>query len=185
MFAQDQVQAWIAQNPQLAQAIVQAMTTPQPNTRYAPVSQPNQNWGTGRNAFLTNQTPAQSSMPMLHGRVITNPQEIKPNEIPMDGSASLFPMNDDSCIYAKAWKPDGGIDTIRYIREDKVEPPQSTATPDFTQMMTRLDRIERILDSSISIGQDRYPNRRQNYNNRNAQTSQNDISKTTEVTTSG
>ena len=142
---QDQVQQWIAANPQFAQAVVQAMAG-QPAVRYQPMAQNNQNWG-GRNAFPMTQTSAptpipgpMTGVPALHGRIIANPEEIKLNEIPMDGTASLFPMNDDSCIYAKAWGQDGKIQTYRYIREDAE--PVDKGSSEFSQVMTHLDKIE-------------------------------------------
>lgn len=165
--AQDQVQQWIAQNPQFAQAVAQAMAG-QPAVRYQPMAQNNQNWG-GRNAFPMTQTsapmpvPNQAGMPGLHGRIIGNPEEIKLNEIPMDGTASLFPMNDDSCIYAKAWGPDGKIQTFRYIREDAE--PMDKGPSEFSQVMTRLDKIEQML------GQ-RRPQKNQYYPNQNSRNSQ-------------
>lgn len=157
---QDQVQQWIAQNPQFAQAVVQSMAG-QPAVRYQPMAQNNQNW-VGRNAFPVTQTSAPAPVPMgmapgLHGRIIANPEEIKLNEIPMDGTASLFPMNDDSCIYAKAWGPDGKIQTYRYIREDAE--PVDKGPSEFSQVMTRLDKIEQMLGQR----------RQQNYNNRGNQ----------------
>ena len=159
----DQVQQWIAQNPQFAQAVAQSMTA-QPSVRYQPMAQNNQNWG-GRNALPMTQTSAPTPIPNsmgsmpggLYGRVIANPEEIRLNEIPMDGTASLFPMKDDSCIYAKAWGPDGKIQTYRYIREDAE--PVEKGPSEFSQVMTRLDKIEQML------GQ-RGQQRQQNYNNR-------------------
>lgn len=165
---QDQVQQWIAQNPQFAQAVAQSMTAA-PAVRYQPMAQNNQNWG-GRNAFPMTQTSAptpipgpMTGMPALHGRIIANPEEIKLNEIPMDGTASLFPMSDDSCIYAKAWGQDGKIQTYRYIREDAE--PVDKGPSEFSQVMTRLDKIEQML------GQ-RRQQRQQYYNNRNPRSGQ-------------
>lgn len=165
---QDQVQQWIAANPQFAQAVAQSMAG-QPAVRYQPMAQNNQNWG-GRNAFPMTQTSAptpvpspMTGMPALHGRIIANPEEIKLNEIPMDGTASLFPMNDDSCIYAKAWGPDGKIETYRYIREDAE--PQEKGPSEFSQVMTRLDKIEQLLGQKRQQRNQYYPNQ----NSRNAQ----------------
>lgn len=162
---QDLVQQWIAQNPQFAQAVAQSMAG-QPAVRYQSMAQNNQNWG-GRNAFPMTQTsapmpvPNQTGMPGLHGRIISNPEEIKLNEIPMDGTASLFPMNDDSCIYAKAWGQDGKIQTYRYIREDAE--PVDKGPSEFSQVMTRLDKIEQMLGQR---GQQRQQ-KQQYYQNQN------------------
>ena len=64
------------------------------------------------------QSPLQSYQqrpPIIPGRVVTDINEVTPNEIPMDGRVSLFPKNDYSCIYAKAWNSDGTITTVRDI----------------------------------------------------------------------
>ena len=164
--APDQVQQWIAQNPQFAQAVVQSMAAPSAALRYQPMGQ-NQNW-VGRNAFPMTQTSTPSAVPpaaipVLHGRVVGSPQEIRPNEIPMDGTASLFPMADDSCIYAKAWGPDGMIQTIRYVPEKPIDGTQPQTPSEFDQVIARLDKIEQLL------GQ-RY--QKQNYNNRSVQSGQ-------------
>lgn len=167
---QDQVQEWIAKNPQFAQAVAQSMAA-QPAVRYQPVAQNNPNW-VGRNAFPVTQTSAPTPIPNsmgitgLPGRVIKNPEEIKLNEIPMDGTASLFPMSDDTCIYAKAWGQDGTIQTLRYIREDAE--PQEKGPSEFAQVMTRLDKIEQMLGQRGQQRQQKqqyYPNQ----NSRNVQ----------------
>lgn len=169
----DQVQQWIASNPQFAQAVAQAMAG-QPAVRYQPMAQNNQNW-VGRNTFPMTQTsapmpaPNQMGGPGLHGRIISNPEEIKLNEIPMDGTASLFPMSDDSCIYAKAWGQDGKIQTFRYIREDAE--PVDKGPSEFSQVMTRLDKIEQML------GQ-RRPQKQQYYTNPGPRSGQADSSHT-------
>lgn len=180
----DQVQQWIAQNPQFAQAVAQAMAG-QPALRYQPMAQNNQNWG-GRNAFPVTQTSTpmpntMTGMPTgLHGRIVANPEEIKLNEIPMDGTASLFPMNDDSCIYAKAWGPDGKIQTYRYIREDAE--PIDKGPSEFSQVMTRLDKIEQMLGQRRQQKNQYYPNQ----NSRNAQAnSVHTIDGNAEVTSNG
>lgn len=82
----------------------------------------------------------------LTGRMVAGPNDITPQEIPMDGSVSLFPQSDQSCIYAKSWKADGTIETVRYIRE--VEKPVAAAAalaPDVNDFLKDItDRLERI-----------------------------------------
>ncbi len=182
--APDQVQQWIAQNPQFAQAVAQAMAG-QPAVRYQPIAQNNQNWG-GRNAFPVTQTSAPMPVPNqmgitgLHGRIVSTPEEIKLNEIPMDGTASLFPMSDDSCIYAKAWGQDGKIQTFRYIREDAK--PQEKGPSEFAQVMTRLDKIEQMLGQRRQQRNQYYPNQ----NSRQAQANSiHTVDGNTEVTNNG
>lgn len=53
----------------------------------------------------------------FRGMSISDPTEIKPKDIPMDGHMSFFPMDDYSCIYAKVWTDDGRLRTFRFIPE--------------------------------------------------------------------
>ena len=54
----------------------------------------------------------------------------------MDGSVSLFPTNDLSMIFAKAWRADGTIQTIMYKPVAQEEKPS---------MDDRLSNIEKRL----------------------------------------
>lgn len=53
----------------------------------------------------------------VSGRIISDPNSIAPQEVPMDGSISLFPMADNSAIFAKRWNADGTIKTIKFVPE--------------------------------------------------------------------
>lgn len=50
----------------------------------------------------------------INGRFINSIQEVAAQDVPMDGSASIFPMRDGSGIYVKFWLPNGTIQTIFY-----------------------------------------------------------------------
>lgn len=80
---------------------------------------------------------------VLPGRVVGNVDEITPQEVPMDGSVSLFPQSDYSCIYAKTWTKEGTIATVRYVPEQ----PQENGEPKKSPLEERLDRIEKQLES--------------------------------------
>lgn len=87
---------------------------------------------------LYRQTPVYNSYqnyqrPSIPGRPVNNLDEITPQEVPMDGSVSLFPQNDYSAIYAKTWTKDGTIATVKYIPEQ----PQ-TAAPQKSPIEERL-----------------------------------------------
>lgn len=77
------------------------------------------------------------------GRMISNPNEITPQEIPMDGSISMFPMQDGSAVYGKFWDSNGQIKTIRFVPEN-VDQPQQQSDP-FAAINSRLDSIEGLL----------------------------------------
>lgn len=88
------------------------------------------------------------------GRIVNNETEITPNEIPMDGSVSLFPTNDYSKIYAKAWTANGAIKTVTFVPE-VVPPTETSSSPSSSKtdmesfakfqndVLERLDRIEK------------------------------------------
>lgn len=101
---------------------------------------------------MTNQTVMSNQFNgTLPGKLITNLQEVKPNEVPMDGSASIFPMNDFSSIYVKAWGPDGNIQTLRFIPDVTTNKEVADQGPsEFDKIMERLDSIEKKLVESSS-----------------------------------
>lgn len=79
----------------------------------------------------------------IPGRVVKNPNEIRPNDVPMDGSPSYFPTNDGNYIFAKCWNSDGTIRTVRYGRIDEaVQESEETISK---AILDRLDRIEKAL----------------------------------------
>lgn len=56
-----------------------------------------------------------NTLPTIHGRKVNGIEDIMPNEIPMDGTVSLFPKSDFSCIFAKQWNSDGTISTVTFV----------------------------------------------------------------------
>lgn len=87
---------------------------------------------------VQNQTHSQGIL----GRMISNPNEITPQEVPMDGSISMFPMQDGSAVYGKFWDSNGQIKTIRFVPENVDQPQQQDP---FASINTRLDSIEELL----------------------------------------
>lgn len=61
----------------------------------------------------------------------------------MDGSISMFPMQDGSAVYGKFWDSNGQIKTIRFVPEN-VDQAQTQEDP-FAAINTRLDSIESLL----------------------------------------
>lgn len=95
------------------------------------------------------QQPYQAQQPsVILGRFVSSPGDIRPNDVPMDGSIGVFPANDMSCIVTKAWNSDGRIVTARYVRQEDVpEPQQKQAKDEFsTTVLDRLDKIEKSLN---------------------------------------
>ena len=116
----------------------QQITTPYYNPYLQPI-----NYSQQQNQPMTNQVRG------INGRVIGNVNEVTPNEVPMDGNVSLFPMSDYSCIYAKMWNTDGTIQTIKFIPvvENAKEAQQTQQLTDahYNNILERLDKIEQLL----------------------------------------
>lgn len=82
----------------------------------------------------------------IFGRIVTSENDITPNEVPMDGTVSLFPMADYSKIFAKQWNPDGTIKTTVFVMEVPQE--ESSRTPTFEEeVFRRFDSIEKKLNN--------------------------------------
>lgn len=80
------------------------------------------------------------------GRIVHNPAEIRPNEVPMDGRKSYFPTDDEQYIFAKQWNSDGTIRTVKYEKCKDEPVVTQEAMPDANSMiLDRLDKIEKLL----------------------------------------
>lgn len=119
--------------------------TPMPGTSYAP-----QNGGyttlsqTYQNPYVQQPNRFQS----IPGRLVNNLDEITPQEVPMDGSVSLFPQNDYSAIYAKTWTKDGTIATVKFVPEQpQMEPQKSPLEERLDRINQRFDKLEKMLSN--------------------------------------
>lgn len=78
----------------------------------------------------TVQPPAQPQQPQntnpsyVYGRIVESDADIKPSEVPMDGTLTLFPKSDFSCIYAKRWTKDGLLKPMNFVLEQREEAAQ-------------------------------------------------------------
>ena len=110
-----------------------------PNGNYPPTTQSYQN--------LYSQQP-QNRFQSIPGRLVNNLDEITPQEVPMDGSVSLFPQNDYSAIYAKTWTKDGTIATVKFIPEQpQMEPQKSPLEERLDHIDQRFDKLEKMLSN--------------------------------------
>ena len=106
--------------------------------------------------YLQNQqqtmqkNPQTSQIPVIPGRIVMNEEEIKANEIPMDGTPALFIKNDFSCVWSKTWNSNGSINTSKFVLEQA--PVQNTSSDeDFrTQIFNRLDKIDATMNAMAS-----------------------------------
>lgn len=106
-----------------------------------------QNNQTNGNAYYDRGVQNQYMSPIrntgITGRIIQNPNEVMPNEVPMNGTCSFFPMYDGSAIYVKCWSPDGSsIITQRFVSDG-----QNGNVPKTPEqiIMDRLDNLERLI----------------------------------------
>lgn len=100
----------------------------------------------GYSGFNNFQRPSVPSI--LPGRQVANADEITPQEVPMDGSVSLFPQNDYSAIYAKTWTKDGTIATVKFIPEQpQMELQKSPLEERLDRIDQRFDKLEKMLSN--------------------------------------
>ena len=99
----------------------------------------------------------------LAGRVVQNEQEITPQEVAMDGSISLFPLGDYSCIIAKQWNSDGTIKTLRFVPEVVTASDEVTQSDDFaTHFDQRMDELLKAVKNQGHYNGQRKPYNKQN-----------------------
>lgn len=94
----------------------------------------------------------QQQMPRgVNGRVVQSVEMITANDVPMDGSAAFFPMQDMSAILAKSWNADGTIKTVIFKPVNETLPQNSTQNQEnlkfdlsdgtFAAFMNRFDEL--------------------------------------------
>lgn len=95
----------------------------------------------------TNQAQPPFIPVQIHGHTIKDENtEIAPNDIPMDGTVSLFPTEDYSCIFAKHWNKDGKITTTKFVPVPIDE--DYTPTPGFEdEMRARMDELKELIQN--------------------------------------
>lgn len=119
----------------------------QPSVTPPPQYQPIQNQ---RPQMPQTEVSPQSRPVTLGGRIINDPAEIMPSEIPMDGTPTLFLSQDYSKIYVKAWSADGTIKTFVYspIEQSSAEGPKTGDTENdmYAMFMDRFDKLEQMIN---------------------------------------
>lgn len=104
-------------------------------------------------------TPTYNNTPGLNGRFVTNFDEIKPDEIPMNGTQSIFVKNDLSQICVKKWSANGSIETSTFELKQEENKPNIFDNIDYeilesklnkmdASFSKRLDRLEKIIKRS-------------------------------------
>lgn len=95
--------------------------------------------------------PVQPNYSVIPGRIVNNSDEIRPNEVPNDGSIAVFPLNDGSAVYLKYFTGEGRINTVKFT----VEAPETQmvdGVPNqnggFAEINQRLERIEKMISKN-------------------------------------
>lgn len=113
----------------------------------------NQSQQQNQNPVQNNTQPVQQDPPTENTdpavRMVKSPEEIKADEIPMNGSIRLFLQEDMNVIYGKRWTNNGVIENIRYVRED--DPPTvSTETPFQIDQNAFLQAVSDMVDQKLN-----------------------------------
>lgn len=108
------------------------MQTPQPPTF-------NNNYQWGQNTQNRSQT--------FRGFYVNDPSEIRPGDVPMDGSICFFPASNLSSITIKQWNSMGQLDTMMFVPA----PNQAPQTP--PQIQQTQNRTPQIQQAQVQPAQ--------------------------------
>lgn len=91
--------------------------------------------------------PLPQNYPVIVGKMVGGLNDIRPNEVPNDGSISVFPQSDGACIYVKYLSGDGRINTVKYVAETQELPNvnQNGSNDQLEAIRERLTNIEKML----------------------------------------
>lgn len=113
-----------------------------PGQNYYPPYQPPQT-----PQFMPQQQPQpqyNQQPKVFSGRYISDINEVRLDEVPMNGVPCLFLTKDFSAIYLKVWNQNGQLLTVRYSMDQ--ETPTQPSTPDpMNEVYERLNRLEEAL----------------------------------------
>ena len=87
---------------------------------------------------------------ILNGMMVPSMESIAANDVPMDGTISVFPKQDLSEIYIKKWEPNGTIKTIIY-KPLKEETLSARSTDDISIADTLASLENRINELSSKL----------------------------------
>lgn len=114
---------------------------PNPGPMYMPQTPPNP-------ASMPAPQPQSQAPSGIPGRFVEDIGEVKPGEIPMDGTTVFFPTKDYKKVYAKVWGQDGKLYTFCFIPEEPIlEAKESEEKSQFDAILSRFDELEAKLFS--------------------------------------
>ena len=105
------------------------------------------------------------SYPIIIGKMVDQINDIRPNEVPNDGSIAVFPQSDLNCVYVKYFTSDGLIATKKYILESPSNQNglDESNNPSLAELASQLNRIEQTLSK---LYKPHYSKKRDTRNNR-------------------
>lgn len=105
-----------------------------------PLQQQVNNWATANQTYPQAPFPGLSRIP---GKMITSLKDIKPQDVPMDGTPAIFPTFDGNTIYVKCFDATCDMKTYEYILNPNVQQqlPEQPKDP-MAVILDRLDKIE-------------------------------------------
>lgn len=123
----------------------QMYATPQTNPLYNQMPQQTPGYLTQPAYGVQNNIASpQPQRPSLSGRPVNDINEVMASEVPMDGSSSVFPLQNGSKVYVKSWAPDGTIKTLTYVLEEQ-SVIESKPDPISDLINRRFDSLEELL----------------------------------------
>lgn len=104
---------------------------------------------------------SQNRQPGLRGRSVASENDIRPNDIVMDGGVSFFPKDDGQAIFVKWWGSNGLIEGRVFVpapdtTSDKVE--GSNAEKKLDDILERLVRLEKRLGKPYNPNRSNHQN---------------------------
>lgn len=105
--------------------------------------QNNQNLQQMQGVGIQNGYP-QQFVQAIPGRMIHDIQEVRPNEVPNNGTVAIFPKDDMSCVYVKYLSNVGKIETMTFvpIAQTAENPPENG---ELAEIRDKLDEIKRLV----------------------------------------
>lgn len=81
----------------------------------------------------------------IQGRTVGNISEVTAQDVPMNGTAALFPLSDGTAIFSRSWQPDGTVRTVEYrpVQSDQEEQPMV----DLLSMQNDISNIKDMLEN--------------------------------------
>lgn len=101
------------------------------------------------------------SYPIIVGRMVNQVNDIRPNEVPNDGSIAVFPQSDLSCVYVKYLKADGLIATAKYVLDTSVDK-TSIPSDEYMALESKLNELISLVKTKNN--RPYKPNKRNNPN---------------------